>query len=515
MRNGRHRIWEGDEPRYYHVRPDKTMLEAREAICNVHLRKMRRQCGKPAVQFPKGFLPSCKKHKTTKLLAGRCRYIDASARCNKLINYHVPFAELCYDHRDWDGLPCHLLKLPTELRMHIFSFLLPDKPINAWLDAPLRHDRERCTLSVLLVNRQINDEAMEVLYGSQPFIIGLGRDSIFMCGNIYGHDKSEWPSIMTYNPPRPNRNGHIPPMLKYVRHIRLQINFVNPGFPAGRPQHYPVWDASIDLYDLRDSAKALAGILTTEPNSLCSLNIVVVAQNMLHNGTKAWTNDELCKLMHTVVQPLARLRAIPQVNLEGVCEIHTTHRISPTQYFLDNIRPATTEDGIAKPGEFVLSYKYTADNQPTLIRVTRPIASHALFMRQKANLEEVLSSDRELVYDVKYENAIKRFDEFRKAYHAVESNFRTALPRGKNWMLHRARLARENKDVDGIAKVRQELEVEIKRIVGHDRQAIAAKEEAALNALSEFDRQIGEDDVSGGQISTGEGSDELPMDETV
>jgi hypothetical protein len=399
--------------------------------------------------------------------------------------------------------------------MHVFSFLLPDKPINAWLDAPLRHDRERCTLGLLLVNHQIKDEAMEILYGSQPFIVSLGRDSIFMCGGIYGHDKSEWPSIMTYNPPRPNRNGHIPPMLKYVRHIRLQINFVNPGFPAGRPQHYPVWDASIDLYDLRDSAKALAGLLTTMPHSLCSLNIIVVAQNMLHNGTKPWTKDELCKLMYTVVQPLARLRAIPQVNLEGVCEIHTTHRISPTQYFLDNIRPASAEDEVAKPGEFVLSYKYTADNQPTLIRVTRPLASYDLFARQKTNFEEILSSNREHVYNPKYENAVKRFDEFRKAYHAVESNFRTALPRGKNWMLHKARLARENKDMDGIAKVRQELEMEIKRIIEHDRQAIAAKEEAALTALSEFDRQMGEEDDIGGEGSTGEDCDELSMDDTV
>jgi hypothetical protein len=82
-------------------------------------------------------------------------------------------------------------------------------------------------------------------------------------------------------------------------------------------------------------------------------------------------------------------------------------------------------------------------------------------------------------------------------------------------MLHKARLARENKDVDGIAKVRQELEVEIKRIIEHDRQAIAAKEEAALTALSEFDRQMGQEDAIGSERSSGEDCDELSMDETV
>lgn len=372
--------------------------------------------------------------------------------------------------------------------MQIFSYLLPDKPINAWLDAPLRRDRTRCSWELLLVNRQIRDEAMDILYGSQTFTVGLGRENIVLCGGIYSHDKSEWPSIMVYNPPRINRIGHVPPMLKYIRHMRLQISFVNPGFPAGRPQHYPVWDESIDLYDLRDSARALVHLLSGT-HSLLSLSIVLVAQNIF---SKAWTNDDLCRIMKTVGEPLMQLRGIPQASVEGVYQIHSPHRLSLTQYFLDSIRPAKAEDTIAEAGEFVLSYKYSGHKNPTSFRVTTSLAGYEEFEALKSDFESTVSSKFEP--EVHYETplALERFDAFRKAYHAVEYHFRTVLPRGKNWLLHRARVAREEHDMEGIARVREELEVEIKRLVAHDREAIDVREKVALAALQEFDRESNE-----------------------
>ena len=469
-------------------RPIGEDLEATEDTCNAYL-KSRRRCPKTAASHQAPYLPVCKKHKAKKLLGGRCQKSDETGRCSKLIRYQPPFAELCNDHRDWDGLPCWLLKLPTELRMHIFSYLLPDKPINAWLDAPLRKDRSRCSWELMLVNKQIRDEAMFILYGSQTFTVALGRENLVMCGGIYAHDKSEWPSIMIYNPPRPRpiRTGHVPPMLKFIKHMRLQITFVNPGYPAGRPQHYPVWDESIDLYDLRDSAKALVHLLS-EGHNLLSLSVVLVAQNIF---ARAWTNEELCRILRTVGEPLMQLRGIPKATVEAVYQIHSAQRLSLTQYFPDQMRPATEKDEVAKPGEFVLSYKYSGHKVPTLVKVSTPLVGFEEYEKMKSNFEKAASSRDEIDVHPNEAITLKRFDAFRKAYHTVEGNFRTALPRGKNWLLHRARMAREDHDLECIAKVREELEAEVKRLINAERDSISVKEKLAMTALDEFDTQIG------------------------
>jgi hypothetical protein len=432
-----------------------------------------------------GFLPVCSRHKASKIYAGHCKHNDGFSRCNKLIKYSPPFAELCDDHRDWDGLPCYLLALPTELRMHIFSYLLPDKPINAWLDSPLRKDKTRITWELLLVNRQINSEAMDILYGSQPFTMGLNRENVALCGGIYCHDRSEWPSIMVYNPPRENRVGHIPPMLKHIRHLRLQITFVNPGFPTGRPHHYPIWDEAIDLFDLRDSAGALVHLLSGQ-HSLISLSVVLIAQNII---AKSWPADDLCRILHTVSEPLMQLRNIPKAKLEGVYQIHSPHRLSLTQYFPDNMRSLTSDDP-ADEGFHTLSYRYSGHKDPTFIRVTAPLVNHCEFEDLKRRFEDAVMSQSEPELHLETPLAIERFDAFRSAYHAVEANFRTVLPRGKNWMLHKARVAREGHDIEAIGEVRQELEKEIKRLVRNEREAIDAKEKAAFAALEAFDEKV-------------------------
>ena len=482
---GRHHVWRGQTDKLM-PRPIGDDIDAHENACNAYL-KARRVCLKPAIYQQGGYLPVCKKHKARKLRAGRCQHIGHQGRCARLIRHHPPFAELCNDHRDWDGFPCWLLKLPVELRMQIFSYLLPDKPINAWLDSPLRNDRSRCSWELLLVNHQIRDEAMDILYGSQTFVAGLGRENLVVCGGVYAHDKSEWPSIMVYNPPRIVRTGHFPPMLKYIRHMKLQVTFVNPGYPAGRPQHYPVWDESIDLYDLRDSARALVHLLS-QSNSLLSLSIVLIAQNIFG---KAWTSEELCRILKTVGEPLMQLRKIPKASVEAIFQIHSGHRLSLTQYFPDHMRPATSDDDVAKPGEYVLTYNHSGHNSPTLIRVTPLPMGDPEFDSLRNSFEKAVTSKDMPEEHPDHAMTMKRFDAFRKAYHSVEHNFRTVLPRGKDWLLHKARMAREEYDAEGIAKVRAELEAEVKRLIKRDRDNINAKEQATMAALKEFDAEIG------------------------
>ena len=69
---------------------------------------------------------------------------------------------------------CPLLAVPLEIRTNIYNFVLPsaknykDKG-TAWL---------RGSTAILGANRQIYHEAIEILYGSNTFIIDVGYDSI-------------------------------------------------------------------------------------------------------------------------------------------------------------------------------------------------------------------------------------------------------------------------------------------------------------------------------------------------
>jgi hypothetical protein len=468
----------GEYSNFY--RPTGIFLAADETKCNAMLKTpFQRPCGRVAAVYPEGYLPVCKRHKKVQVLAGRCKYFDDEGLCKTLIKYTPPFAELCEAHRNWDGLPCYLLKLPVELRMQIFGYLLPDKPVNAWLDAPLRLDRQRCSWELLLVNKQIHAEASDILYGSQPYTMSLGRDNLVLCGGVYSHDKSDWPSIMIYNPPREGRNGVLPPMLHKIRHLRLQICLVNPG----RPQRYHNWEESIDLYDLRDSAQSLVHSLQ-QGNSLKSLSIVLIT----HKTSQSWTIDEQDKILRTIIEPLRQMRNIPIVNLEGVYQIHLPHRLSYTQYFPDNIRPA--EPGLfSTEGNFVLSYQHKHQKQQIPIRVTKPFLQHQGFLDLKKNFESLTTSNARAPALPK--KAHEAFASFRKAYHAVEGQFTTLLPYGKDWLLHRARVCREKGDVEGITKVRQDMEEEVKRLVTMERRNIERKEKAALEALQAFDQEHG------------------------
>jgi hypothetical protein len=424
-----------------------------------------------------------------------------------LLKYTPSFAELCIAHREWNGLPCYLLKLPVELRMHIFSYLLPDKPINCWLDAPLRYDRERCTWELLFVNRQISAEALDILYGSQPFTLSLGRDNLVLCGGIYSYDRSEWPSIMIFNPPRADRNGHPPPMLDKIKNLRLQVSFVNPGFPAGRPQHFPTWEESIDLYDLRDSAHSFVHLLQESGTVLQSLSIVLIAQNTV----KSWSSDALYKILKTIIEPFERLRHIPKVMLEGVCQLHFPHRLSYTQYFLDNIKPAPPDCIVTEAGEPVLEYQYSGQKHKTYIKVTKPLPQHAEFQKLKIDWEQTIKSSTPVPEPP--QQALEAFESFRKAYHAVEGQFRTVLPRGKNWLLHRARVCREQNDIEGITNLRGELEAEVARLVEAERATITLREKTAIDALKAFDEERQGASRKWKWEGESEGYDEDPLEE--
>ncbi|KAL9083124.1 MAG: hypothetical protein Q9165_008654 [Trypethelium subeluteriae] len=106
------------------------------------------------------------------------------------------------------------LKLPAELRLQVYGYLFPNKPIPHSAEIPLRENSEPCHMEILRVNRFIYEEATEVLYGTVPFCA-----SFECCGCSGGFLRSPWHA----------EDGHQPnhdrwQVLSHVRHLRITIS---------------------------------------------------------------------------------------------------------------------------------------------------------------------------------------------------------------------------------------------------------------------------------------------------
>ncbi|KAG9242417.1 hypothetical protein BJ878DRAFT_555440 [Calycina marina] len=74
------------------------------------------------------------------------------------------------------------MKIPFEMRLHIYQFLLPDRPIPARYEkSSLTSDGGGVYASVLCVNHPIHDEAAGLIYSTRAFSIELYGDWLSMC----------------------------------------------------------------------------------------------------------------------------------------------------------------------------------------------------------------------------------------------------------------------------------------------------------------------------------------------
>ncbi|KAL1979154.1 hypothetical protein VTN96DRAFT_6671 [Rasamsonia emersonii] len=130
-------------------------------------------------------MPMCGRHRNQFCKAGRCVAVLACGfRCGRLFKWKPPEFQLCPNHISYP-MPCFFMKIPTELRQHIYSYLLPDQHIPALFDqrTQLRSDGAKVQTSILCTSRQIYEEASIVLYGRVPFSIGITPRSVNMCNH--------------------------------------------------------------------------------------------------------------------------------------------------------------------------------------------------------------------------------------------------------------------------------------------------------------------------------------------
>ncbi|KIW08293.1 uncharacterized protein PV09_01211 [Verruconis gallopava] len=109
-----------------------------------------------------GYLPVCGVHREQHIYRGYCEATaECGERCNRLVICKPPENQLCEDHEEVQ-LTCHIMKLPTELRLMIFDLLIPEGDISF-------HNTGNglsSTAALLRVNKQISNEVASLFFGS-------------------------------------------------------------------------------------------------------------------------------------------------------------------------------------------------------------------------------------------------------------------------------------------------------------------------------------------------------------
>lgn len=122
-------------------------------------------------------LPLCWAHRKLGQTVTACQ---AVLKNNRKCLKKIPWSErgqLCSKHVDFI-LPCYILRLPTELRQHIFSYVLDEYKGDEYAPYYTYHS----FVNRMFLNRQIFQEANDVLYRSLVCKIYIDDKDIYILG---------------------------------------------------------------------------------------------------------------------------------------------------------------------------------------------------------------------------------------------------------------------------------------------------------------------------------------------
>jgi len=131
-----------------------------------------------------GMMPTCKVHSDQAKISTWCRAtLPCGFECRRVFEWQPYGFQLCPEHCNLEK-SCYFLKIPTELRLRIYQYLLPASTIRTkllyWMHNKVTDD-ERLYTNILLVNRQIHDESVGILYGTRLFELEFDGRMLSMC----------------------------------------------------------------------------------------------------------------------------------------------------------------------------------------------------------------------------------------------------------------------------------------------------------------------------------------------
>ncbi|KAF2627989.1 hypothetical protein BU25DRAFT_468200 [Macroventuria anomochaeta] len=289
-----------------------------EERCNLHSTSLathcngrtyaNKRCSRKAHVFDEGRLPVCRSHRWWGQFgkAGRCQATAACGYvCNRLAP-HVGGYNFCDEHqKGTESLPCYITRLPTELRLMIFRYLLPDT-IKA--SRTYRHNDDHAHTAVLFVNRQFYEEAALLIYSDPKFEVRIWPTYIELFGRRWDRES------ICYIPKKPSEKL-CQAGARRIRHLDVQINFalLQHKVKGGTGLSYE----EFELYQVRDTVRKLVEILSPSPSNSGSMALKRLSVTPAPSCRQRWLSDEATAAIFFVLEPFLSLRPIGRVALQA------------------------------------------------------------------------------------------------------------------------------------------------------------------------------------------------------
>ncbi|KAK7189543.1 hypothetical protein PSPO01_04546 [Paraphaeosphaeria sporulosa] len=445
------------------------------------------------------FLPTCYTHKDQQSYAGWCQFNQEDGeRCGRLFRWTPPYLELCAQHQGHPDTPCYFMKLPLELRLEVFRYLLPSRAIGSstsllhidedpdqqqpWYhstgptragpahlgrnahiarpSSPLDRSTMRSVFpmplnNLLLISRQVHDEVRDFLYSTVPFTVDVRKDGTFMCGRrlleprradgsshyVVGDvDKIKERFLKTFN-------------WAAVKNYNVDILVENWKDDTNRGYHTFPWDEEVEIYDIRDYIGVVISGILSKARNLCRLNVRLGFSKFI------WTQDELYANIKTLVGPFERLRNVRQPRFLGVYEG------TPQTNFMISL-PVTGHTTMAPVQNSSMTVPGSSHGRPSTplcsvpqlpTKVPLSICTEPEFVEYRTNWERWIASA--FATSLLSKTPIRAmFTELKEFYTRLAATVPDVTARnGRHAFLHRARVAREQEDVEAFRHLRNEL----------------------------------------------------------
>lgn len=151
--------------------------------CNARTKKDHPCSAKASGFLVDGLLPVCRHHQHVKIRGTQCEATidDLPGICGRLIRLDLPYFPRCSLHLDELPYPCSFMKLPSELRCEIFSYIIPQGNLSS--DQTQSISEIANYLSLVKVCRQVSAEATHMLFENVNFVFRLDSAGMFLCGS--------------------------------------------------------------------------------------------------------------------------------------------------------------------------------------------------------------------------------------------------------------------------------------------------------------------------------------------
>ncbi|KAF1992554.1 hypothetical protein K402DRAFT_416204 [Aulographum hederae CBS 113979] len=410
-------------------------------------------CQRTATYHRQDCFSVCKTHKTQKMRVGVCKAVVKGRQCGLTFKWKPPYNELCREHEK-HKMPCHFLKLPTELRLMILQYLLPNQPVPSAGVNPLRSDRIKSTLGLLRVNKQLCSDATEIIYGQTPFFVRVTTSGVKLCGHDF------MGAVATHDPWNPHMMMSMTSFfnnfqIQRVRKLCIQITMEKrPSSHNPRRADTQKWDDEIEVYLLRDVVKEFVCSLST-CNRLQQLKVLVTFENFAWKDANSMGHERALKLL---IDPFtAVLSNIPSPHLYDIHH-HSVGHLSPRESYYTY--PSLDPEWNAHK----LSSTALKDRWESALKLKRDDRSPLDCDGEKRSQAATLYQTMHQLHD-----------------QIVASSYHNKLPRGRYSFMHRARVAREANDAHRIAVLYTELKAGAEECMEREQRKLDYKKQLVRN----------------------------------